>query len=145
MNEGVCCLDVMVERVILVLETAFWGCLRHAEGTVCLQRFPGFFCALICVIRCLRVSLSLAAAQRVVLLLKSCEVGVWWWFENSRACLYYFFIVNDCQSDACLLVCSGGCPRGLNGVGVLCERFFFLIKDFSRLFCFESLFFGLSS
>ena len=28
--------------------------------------------------------------------------------------------------------------RWLNGDGVLCERFFFLIKDFSRLFCFES-------
>ncbi|KAA8826534.1 hypothetical protein EMO91_10775 [Bifidobacterium myosotis] len=69
------------------------------------------FRALICVIRYLRVSLSLAAAQQVVLLLKSCEVRVWWWFENSRACLYYFFIVNDCQSIACLLVCSGGCLR----------------------------------
>ncbi|KAA8823224.1 hypothetical protein EMO91_13180, partial [Bifidobacterium myosotis] len=69
-----------------------------------------------------------------------------WWFENSRACLYYFFIVNDCQSDACLLVCFRWVPeRWLNGVGVLCERSFFLIKDFSRLFCFESLFFGLSS
>ena len=45
----------------------------------------------------MRVSYSLAAARRVVLLPEGCEVGEWWWFENSRACLYYFFIVNDCQ------------------------------------------------
>ena len=44
------------------------------------------------------VSLSFAAAQRVVPRLGFREVGEWWWFENSRAYLYYFFIVNDCQS-----------------------------------------------
>ena len=44
------------------------------------------------------VSLSFAAARRVVPRLGFREVGEWWWFENSRAYLYYFFIVNDCQS-----------------------------------------------
>ena len=44
------------------------------------------------------VSLSLAAAQRVVPCPGFRKVGEWWWFENSRAYLYYFFIVNDCQS-----------------------------------------------
>ena len=44
------------------------------------------------------VSLSFAAAQRVVPRLGFRKVGEWWWFENSRAYLYYFFIVNDCQS-----------------------------------------------
>ena len=44
------------------------------------------------------VSLSFAAARRVVPRLGCFEVGEWWWFENSRAYLYYFFIVNDCQS-----------------------------------------------
>ena len=44
------------------------------------------------------VSLSFAAAQRVVPRSGFRKVGEWWWFENSRAYLYYFFIVNDCQS-----------------------------------------------
>ena len=44
------------------------------------------------------VSLSFAAARRVVPRSGFREVGEWWWFENSRAYLYYFFIVNDCQS-----------------------------------------------
>ena len=44
------------------------------------------------------VSLSFAAAQRVVPCPGFRKVGEWWWFENSRAYLYYFFIVNDCQS-----------------------------------------------
>ena len=43
------------------------------------------------------VSLSLAAARRVVPRLGCLEAGERWWFENSRAYLYYFFIVNDCQ------------------------------------------------
>ena len=43
------------------------------------------------------VSLSLAAARRVVPRLGFLEAGERWWFENSRAYLYYFFIVNDCQ------------------------------------------------
>ena len=43
------------------------------------------------------VSLSFAAAQRVVPRLGFRKVGERWWFENSRAYLYYFFIVNDCQ------------------------------------------------
>ncbi|MCG4622668.1 hypothetical protein L0O98_08840, partial [Bifidobacterium pseudocatenulatum] len=36
------------------------------------------------------VSLSFAAAQRVVPWSGFREVGEWWWFENSRAYLYYF-------------------------------------------------------
>ena len=55
------------------------------EGTGCVESV----CA---------VSLSFAAAQRVVPRPGFREVGEWWWFENSRAYLYYFFIVNDCQS-----------------------------------------------
>ena len=55
------------------------------EGTGCVESV----CA---------VSLSFAAAQRVVPRLGFRKVGEWWWFENSRAYLYYFFIVNDCQS-----------------------------------------------
>ena len=55
------------------------------EGTGCVESV----CA---------VSLSFAAAQRVVPRSGFREVGEWWWFENSRAYLYYFFIVNDCQS-----------------------------------------------
>ena len=63
-------------------------------------RRKGFYgvCGMpICASGRVRVSLSLAAAQRVVRFTPDCEVGEWWWFENSRAYLYYFFIVNDCQ------------------------------------------------
>ncbi|KAB7430242.1 hypothetical protein GBA99_07205, partial [Bifidobacterium longum] len=62
-----------------------------------MQRFWRVFSCPVCVSPRMRVSYSLAAARRVVLLPEGCEVGEWWWFENSRACLYYFFIVNDCQ------------------------------------------------
>ena len=51
-----------------------------------------------CVESVCAVSLSFAAARRVVPRPGFREVGEWWWFENSRAYLYYFFIVNDCQS-----------------------------------------------
>ncbi|KAB5889274.1 hypothetical protein GA630_08225, partial [Bifidobacterium adolescentis] len=61
------------------------------------QRFTRCSCGPGCADRDRAVSLSLAAAQRVVRMVPDCEVGEWWWFENSRAYLYYFFIVNDCQ------------------------------------------------
>ena len=59
--------------------------------------FTRCLCGPGCADRDRAVSLSLAAAQRVVRFTPDCEVGEWWWFENSRAYLYYFFIVNDCQ------------------------------------------------
>ena len=71
---------------------------RHADGTLDFQRFTRCSCGPGCADRDRAVSLSLAAAQRVVRFTPDCEVGEWWWFENSRAYLYYFFIVNDCQS-----------------------------------------------
>ena len=70
---------------------------RHADGTLDFQRFTRCSCGPGCADRDRAVSLSLAAAQRVVRMVPDCEVGEWWWFENSRAYLYYFFIVNDCQ------------------------------------------------
>ena len=70
---------------------------RHADGTLDFQRFTRCSCGPGCADRDRAVSLSLAAAQRVVRLVPVREVGEWWWFENSRAYLYYFFIVNDCQ------------------------------------------------
>ena len=70
---------------------------RHADGTLDFQRFTRCSCGPGCADRDRAVSLSLAAAQRVVRFAPDCEVGEWWWFENSRAYLYYFFIVNDCQ------------------------------------------------
>ena len=76
----------------------FGGRLRHAEGLLCFQRFPAVSACPGCVESDCAVSLSFAAARRVVPRLGCFEVGEWWWFENSRAYLYYFFIVNDCQS-----------------------------------------------
>ena len=70
---------------------------RHADGTLDFQRFARCSCGPGCADRDRAVSLSLAAAQRVVRMVPVREVGEWWWFENSRAYLYYFFIVNDCQ------------------------------------------------
>ena len=70
---------------------------RHADGTLDFQRSTRRSCGPGCADRDRAVSLSLAAAQRVVRMVPDCEVGEWWWFENSRAYLYYFFIVNDCQ------------------------------------------------
>ena len=70
---------------------------RHADGTLDFQRFTRCSCGPGCADRDRAVSLSLAAAQRVVRMVPVREVGEWWWFENSRAYLYYFFIVNDCQ------------------------------------------------
>ena len=88
--------------------------LRHAGGSLSLQRFGLFFVRLICACSCVRVGYSSVAAERFGFLpcvWLGLGLLVRWWFENSRACLYYFFIVNDCQSIACLLVCSGGCLR----------------------------------
>ena len=62
-----------------------------------MERFTRCSCGPGCADRDRAVSLSLAAAQRVVRMVPVREVGEWWWFENSRAYLYYFFIVNDCQ------------------------------------------------
>ena len=70
---------------------------RHADGTLDFQRSTRRSCGPGCADRDRAVSLSLAAAQRVVRMVPVREVGEWWWFENSRAYLYYFFIVNDCQ------------------------------------------------
>ena len=70
---------------------------RHAEESLCFQRFPVVSLCPGCVSGRFRVNYSLAAARRVVPRLGCFEVGEWWWFENSRAYLYYFFIVNDCQ------------------------------------------------
>ena len=81
------------------------------------------------------VSLSLAAAQRVVRMVPDGEVGEWWWFENSRAYLYYFFIVNDCQ-----FVRGHGLsvvPRDwVNGTRFLCDAPFLIRRR--RFSYFES-------
>ncbi|WP_211276870.1 hypothetical protein, partial [Bifidobacterium myosotis] len=140
----------LLKRIVVIskAEMRKMRLVRHAEGGALLCRFLGFLRALVCVDACLGVGYSSVAAERFGFLpcvWLGLGLLVWWWFENSRACLYYFFIVNDCQSIACLLVFWWVPERWLNGDGVLCERSFFLIKDFSRLFCFESLFFGLSS
>ena len=63
-----------------------------SNGSRVVREGPG------CVEPVCAVSLSFAAAQRVVPRSGFRKVGEWWWFENSRAYLYYFFIVNDCQS-----------------------------------------------
>ena len=76
----------------------FGGRFRHAEESLCFQRFPVVSACPGCVDRRCAVGLSLAAQHGG---LASGDWGgllVWWWFENSRAYLYYFFIVNDCQS-----------------------------------------------
>ena len=85
---------------------------RHADGTLDFQRFTRCSCGPGCADRDRAVSLSLAAAQRVVRLVPVREVGEWWWFENSRAYLYYFFIVNDCQFIPRLIACRGGWVPG---------------------------------
>ena len=84
---------------------------RHADGTLDFQRFTRCSCGPGCADRDRAVSLSLAAAQRVVRFTPDCEVGEWWWFENSRAYLYYFFIVNDCQ----FIIGHGRFDRGAEG------------------------------
>ena len=84
----------------VVFDTPVVACVFNGFGSVC----GGWGC----VVGRVRVSYSLAAAQRVVPFLGGCEVGEWWWFENSRACLYYFFIVNDCQFIPRLIACRGG-------------------------------------
>ena len=77
--------------------TRYFVKFRHADGVQCFQRFTWDLQTTICAFPAFRVSLSLAAAQRVARTSPGREVGEWWWFENSRAYLYYFFIVNDCQ------------------------------------------------
>ena len=101
-------------------------------------RRKGFYgvCGMpICASGRVRVSLSLAAAQRVVRFTPDCEVGEWWWFENSRAYLYYFFIVNDCQFVA------GHADAWCRGIGQTAARFLcdapFLIRR-SSIFLDES-------
>ena len=108
---------------------------RHADGTLDFQRFRASLCPAGCAIAGSRVSLSLAAAQRVVRFTPDCEVGEWWWFENSRAYLYYFFIVNDCQFVA------GHADAWCRGIGQTAARFLcdapFLIRR-SSIFLDES-------
>lgn len=76
----------------------FGGRFRHAEESLCFQRFPVVSVCPGCVESDCAVGLSLAAQHGGL------APGDWggllvrWWFENSRAYLYYFFIVNDCQS-----------------------------------------------
>ena len=107
---------------------------RHAEGTLDFQRFTRCSCGPGCADRDRAVSLSLAAAQRVVRFTPDCEVGEWWWFENSRAYLYYFFIVNDCQFVA------GHADAWCRGIGQTAARFLcdapFLIRR-SSIFLFR--------
>ena len=88
---------------------------RHADGTLDFQRFRASLRPAGCAIAGSRVSLSLAAAQRVVRFTPDCEVGEWWWFENSRAYLYYFFIVNDCQFVVRLTLTRGAEGSASNG------------------------------
>mgnify|MGYP000358662441 CR=1 FL=1 len=83
--------------MVSALSGRYFPGFRHADGTLDFQRFTRRSCGPGCADRDRAVSLSLAAAQRVVRMVPDCEVGEWWWFENSRAYLYYFFIVNDCQ------------------------------------------------
>ena len=109
---------------------------RHADGTLDFQRFTCRSCGPGCADRDRAVSLSLAAAQRVVRMVPDCEVGEWWWFENSRAYLYYFFIVNDCQ-----FVAGHGRSRSwCRGIGQTAARFLcdapFLIRR-SSIFLFR--------
>ena len=108
---------------------------RHADGTLDFQRFTRCSCGPGCADRDRAVSLSLAAAQRVVRLVPVREVGEWWWFENSRAYLYYFFIVNDCQFVA------GHADAWCRGIGQTAARFLcdapFLIRR-SSIFLDES-------
>ena len=108
---------------------------RHADGTLDFQRFTRRSCGPGCADRDRAVSLSLAAAQRVVRFTPDCEVGEWWWFENSRAYLYYFFIVNDCQFVA------GHADAWCRGIGQTAARFLcdapFLIRR-SSIFLDES-------
>ena len=107
---------------------------RHADGTLDFQRFTRRSCGPGCADRDRAVSLSLAAAQRVVRFTPDCEVGEWWWFENSRAYLYYFFIVNDCQFVA------GHADAWCRGIGQTAARFLcdapFLIRR-SSIFLFR--------
>ena len=107
---------------------------RHADGTLDFQRFTRCSCGPGCADRDRAVSLSLAAAQRVVRLVPVREVGEWWWFENSRAYLYYFFIVNDCQFVA------GHADAWCRGIGQTAARFLcdapFLIRR-SSIFLFR--------
>ena len=107
---------------------------RHADGTLDFQRFARCSCGPGCADRERAVSLSLAAAQRVVRFTPDCEVGEWWWFENSRAYLYYFFIVNDCQFVA------GHADAWCRGIGQTAARFLcdapFLIRR-SSIFLFR--------
>ena len=108
---------------------------RHADGTLDFQRLTRCSCGPGCADRDRAVSLSLAAAQRVVRMVPVREVGEWWWFENSRAYLYYFFIVNDCQFVA------GHADAWCRGIGQTAARFLcdapFLIRR-SSIFLFES-------
>ena len=98
-----CCFRVHLTVVLVSYDGVIDGFrsrlarFRHADGTLDFQRFRASLRPAGCAIAGSRVSLSLAAAQRVVRMVPDCEVGEWWWFENSRAYLYYFFIVNDCQ------------------------------------------------
>lgn len=107
---------------------------RHADGTLDFQRFTRCSCGPGCADRDRAVSLSLAAAQRVVRMVPVREVGEWWWFENSRAYLYYFFIVNDCQFVA------GHADAWCRGIGQTAARFLcdapFLIRR-SSIFLFR--------
>ena len=89
--------DLETKDGLKLLLKAYFDDFRHADGTLDFQRFRASLRPAGCAIAGSRVSLSLAAAQRVVRFTPDCEVGEWWWFENSRAYLYYFFIVNDCQ------------------------------------------------
>ena len=128
---------VVVFRVysdgIGAFRTHFPG-FRHADGTLDFQRFRASLCPAGCAIAGSRVSLSLAAAQRVVRMVPVREVGEWWWFENSRAYLYYFFIVNDCQFVA------GHADAWCRGIGQTAARFLcdapFLIRR-SSIFLFR--------
>ena len=83
------------------------------------------------------VSLSFAAARRVVPRLGFREVGEWWWFENSRAYLYYFFIVNDCQSIVRFSLCGGVAGRPVKDGGVF-VRCAFPYKAIVNFLFFES-------
>ena len=112
----------------------FGGRFRHAEESLCFQRFPVVSLCPGCVGGRFRVSYSLAAARRVVPRLGCFEVGEWWWFENSRAYLYYFFIVNDCQSVLRPMRLACGCREaGQTGRG-FCGQSVFLINGCRFLF-----------
>lgn len=76
----------------------FGGRFRHAEESLCFQRFPTVSACPGCVESDCAVGLSLAAQHGGLAPGDWGGLLVWWWFENSRAYLYYFFIVNDCQS-----------------------------------------------